>query len=68
MLNFRHFPEKHDLGAAMFAEINAHLACQGHRLKRGTIVHASIIDATTSTKNKSGERNPETRQLRKGNQ
>ena len=68
MLNFRHLLEKHDLGGALFAEINAHLASLGHRLKRGTIVDASIIDAPSSTKNKAGERDPEMRQVRKGNQ
>ena len=68
ILNFRHLLERHDLGEALFAEINAHLASLGHRLKRGTIVDASIIDAPSSTKNKSGERDPEMRQVKKGNQ
>ena len=68
ILNFRHLLEEHDLGEALFAEINAHLASRGHRLKRGTIVDASIIDAPSSTKNKSRERDPEMRQVKKGNQ
>ena len=68
ILNFRHLLERHDLGEALFAEINAHLASLGHRLKRGTIVDASIIDAPSSTKNKAGERDPEMRQVKKGNQ
>ncbi len=68
ILNFRHLLEKHGLGGVLFEEINAHLQAQGHRLKRGTIVDASIIDAPSSTKNKSGERDPEMHQTKKGNQ
>jgi len=68
ILNFRHLLERHGLGEALFAEINAHLASLGHRLRRGTIVDASIIDAPSSTRNESGERDPEMRQVRKGNQ
>ena len=40
----------------------------GHRLKTGTIVDASIIDAPSSTKNRRGERDPEMHQTKKGNQ
>ena len=36
----------------LFEEINTHLASLGHRLKTGTIVDASIIDAPSSTKNR----------------
>ncbi len=52
----------------MFAEINAHLASLGHRLRTGTIVDASIIDAPSSRKNKQCERDPEMHQTKKGNQ
>jgi len=68
ILNFRHLLERHGLGEALFAEINAHLASQGHRLRKGTIVDASIIDAPSSTRNRAGERDPEMRQTRKGSQ
>ena len=68
ILNFRHLLERHGLGSALFEEINAHLASKGHRLKTGTIVDASIIDAPSSTKNKAGERDPEMRQTKKGKQ
>ncbi len=54
MLGFRHLPEGRGLGEAPFAKINAHLASLGHRLKRGTIVDAGIIDAPSSTGNKAG--------------
>ncbi len=67
ILNFRHLLERHGLGGVLFEEINGHLQAQGHRLKRGTIVDASIIDAPSSTKNQSGERDPEMRQTKKGN-
>ena len=68
ILNFRHLLEKHGLGEALFEEINAHLAGLGHRLKTGTIVDASIITAPSSTKNRTGERDPQMRQTKKGNQ
>ena len=68
ILKFRHLLEKHDLGGVLFAEINGHLESRGHRLKRGTIVDASLIDAPSSTKNKTGERDPEMHQVKKGNQ
>ena len=68
ILNFRHLLEKHGLGEALFEEINAHLASLGHRLKTGTIVDASIITAPSSTKNRTGERDPEMRQTKKGKQ
>ncbi len=68
ILKFRHLLEKHGLGGALFGEINAHLASLGHRLKTGTIVDASIIDAPGSTKNKTGERDPEMHQAKKGKQ
>ena len=68
ILHFRHLLEWHGLGSALFEEINAHLASLGRRLKTGTIVDASIIDAPSSTKNKAGGRDPEMRQTKKGNQ
>ena len=68
ILHFRHLLERHGLGEALFEEINAHLASLGHRLKTGTIVDASIISAPSSTKNRTGERDPEMRQTKRGNQ
>ena len=58
ILNFRHLLEKHGLGEGLFEEINAHLASRGHRLRTGTIVDASIIDAPSSTKNRRRARDP----------
>ena len=66
ILNFRHLLERHDLGAGLFEEINAHLASRGHRLRTGTIVDASIIEAPSSMKNRGRARDPEMRQTKKG--
>ncbi len=68
ILHFRHLLEKHGLGERLFEEINAHLSSLGRRLKTGTIMDASIIDAPSSTKNRKGARDPEMRQTKKGNQ
>ena len=68
ILNFRHLLERHGLGRSLFEEINAHLESQGLRLREGTIVDASIIEAPYSTKNRAGERDPEMHQTKKGNQ
>ena len=66
ILNFRHLLETQGLGMGLFEEINTYLASLGHRLKTGTIVDASIIDAPSSTKNRRGERDPEMHQTKKG--
>ena len=68
ILKFRHLLEKHSLGEQLFEAINAHLAEQGHSLRRGTIVDASIVAAPSSTKNAKGERDPEMHQTKKGKQ
>ena len=68
ILNFRHLLERHELGKGLFEEINAHLESQGLRLREGTIVDATIVDAPSSTKNRAGARDPEMHQTKKGNQ
>ena len=68
ILNFRHLLEEHELGQGLFEEINRHLESQGLRLREGTIVDASIIEAPSSTKNRAGERDHEMRQTKKGNE
>ena len=65
---FRHLLETHDLGGAVLDAVNHHLASKGIRITSGTIVDATIIHAPSSTKNQSGERDPEMHQTRKGNQ
>jgi IS5 family transposase len=68
ILQFRHLLEKHDLGGAMLQTVNEYLESRGIRISRGTIVDATIIHAPSSTKNRSGERDPEMHQTRKGRQ
>jgi transposase, IS5 family len=65
---FRHLLEKHDLGGLMLEAVNVHLEARGIRIATGTIVDATIIHAPSSTKNASGERDPEMHQTRKGKQ
>jgi len=68
ILNFRHLLEESDLADDIFATVNKHLARKGLLLKKGSIVDATIIAAPSSTKNASGERDPEMHQAKKGNQ
>ena len=68
ILNFRHLLEQHSLGQGLLAEINANLESQGLKLREGTIVDATIIEAPSSTKNRAGELDPEMHQTKKGNQ
>jgi IS5 family transposase len=63
---FRHLLEKHNLGGLMLEAANVHLEPRGIRIATGTIVDATIIHAPSSTKNASGERDPEMHQTRKG--
>ena len=68
ILDFRHLLERYELGRSLLDEIDVHLESQGLRLREGTIVDASIIEAPSSTKNRAGERDPEMHQTKKGNQ
>ena len=68
LLKFRHLLEEKGLTDSIFNAINAHLAEKGLFLRQGTVVDATIIAAPPSTKNRSGERDPEMHQAKKGNQ
>lgn len=68
ILNFRHLVEAHDLGHALFEDINAYLVSEGITVSKGSMVDATIIQAPSSTKNKEGKRDPEMRSTRKNNQ
>ena len=68
IMNFRHLLEKHNLGRQIFDDVNQWLADAGVLLKEGTLMDATIIEAPSSTKNKTGERDPEMHQTKKGNQ
>ena len=68
ILRFRHLLETHNLSFQILATVNATLAAKGLLLKSGTVVDATLIAAPSSTKNSSGERDPEMHQTKKGNQ
>jgi len=66
ILRFRHRLEKHGLAERLLAEVNALLSERGLLLKQGTLIDATLIAAPSSTKNKTGSRDPEM-QTQKGN-
>ena len=68
ILRFRHLLEEHNLSIQLLATINATLIAKGLMLKTGTVVDATLIAAPSSTKNSTGERDPEMHQTKKGNQ
>jgi IS5 family transposase len=68
ILRFRHLLEKHKLAEQILATVNELLQGKGLMLKAGTVVDATLIAAPSSTKNASGERDPEMHQTKKGNQ
>ncbi len=68
ILNFRHLLEEYELAEDILKQVNKLLASKGRLLKRGAIVDATIIAAPSSTKYSTGERDPEMRQTKKGNQ
>ncbi len=68
LLTFRRLLETHQLTESLFNTINAHLAERGLLLRAGTIVDATLIAAPSSTKNQTGQRDPEMHQTKKGNQ
>lgn len=68
LLRFRHLLERHGLGEAIFARVNALLAERGLRVAGGTMVDATIIAAPSSTKNADKSRDPQMHQTKKGKQ
>ena len=68
ILSFLHLLEKNKLGNEIFDVVKAHLKQRGMAMKQGTIIDATLISAPSSTKNKTGERDPEMHQTKKGNQ
>ena len=67
LLKFRRLLEKNELTPKIFDAINGHLAEKGLIMREGTIVDATLIAASPSTKNKDKERDPEMHQSKKGN-
>ena len=68
LLHFRHLIEKHGLGEKLLAAQTAMFDEQGWIMRGWSIVDATIIAAPSSTKNATGERDPEMHQTKKGNQ
>ncbi len=68
ILRFRHLLEKHDLATDMLRVVNDILQAKGLMMRKGTVVDATLIAAPSSTKNAEGERDPEMKQTKKGNQ
>ena len=68
ILRFRHLLDKHKLAPQILGVVNELLRDKGLMLRAGTVVDATLIAAPSSTKNASGERDPEMHQSKKGNQ
>jgi IS5 family transposase len=68
ILQFRHLLEEHQLTAKIFETINQHLAQKGLLVKAGTIVDATIITSSGSTKNEEKKRDPEMNSTKKNGQ
>jgi IS5 family transposase len=67
ILRFRHLLERHNLAPDMLRLVNDILLAKGLMLRTGTAVDATLISAPSSTKNAEGERDPEMKQTKKGN-
>jgi len=52
ILQFRHLLEKHELGGAMLRAVDEYLESRGIRISRGTIMDATIIHASATSKSR----------------
>ena len=68
ILKFRRWLEQHGFAAKILAVVNAHLGKHQLLLRAGTIVDATLIAASPSTKNQAKTRDPEMHRTKKGNQ
>ena len=68
LLKFRRLLEQHGINKLFFEAINRVMVETGHMLKGGTVVDATIINASPSTKNEEKQRDPEMHQTKKGNE
>ena len=68
ILRFLRLLEEHKLAPQILTLVNELLGAKGLLLRVGTVVDATLIAAPSSTKNASGERDPEMKQSKKGNQ
>jgi len=60
--------EEDRLGQRIFQIVNEYLAAAGIQVQNGTIVEATIIQASTSRKNPQGQPDPEMGVTKKGSQ
>jgi IS5 family transposase len=67
ILHFRHLLKPHQLAEQFLLSANAQLSAKGYLLREGSAVDAALIVRPSSTKNQSGERDPETHQTKNGN-
>lgn len=67
ILRFRHLLEERSLAAQIRTTVNGVLQERELMLKSGTVVDAALISTPSSPKNKTGAREPEMRQAKKGN-
>lgn len=68
ILRFQHLLEEHNLALQILATANATLTAKGLLPKQGTVVDATLIAAPSSTKNSTGERDPQIHHTKRGNQ
>jgi IS5 family transposase len=66
VLHFRHVLEQQQLTAAIFQRVREQLEARGLLMKSGTIVDATLLAASGSTKNEARARDPEMSSTRKG--
>jgi len=66
LANFRHIVEKNGIDKMFFDGLTRLLAEAGVMYKGGSIVDATFIESSASTKNAKGERDPEMHQAKKG--
>lgn len=66
ILHFRHLLEKHDLTRPLFEAVRDLLQDKGILVKTGTITDATIIHASSSTKNRDQARDSEMSSTKKG--
>ncbi len=68
LLHFRHLIEDNGIAKLIFDDVRDRLDQAGLLMHGGTEVDATIVAALSSTKNQSGQRDPEMHQTKKGNQ
>lgn len=64
---FRNILIRNGLQEKLFAQVIDMLQQKGLLLRKGTIVDSTLIEAPSSTKNRERQRDPEARQVKKGN-